>query len=54
MGAGEKLPPLPIDWAEVEQEATELLVRYLRIDTTNPPGGEEAGAELLTRTLLSE
>ncbi len=54
MGVGEKLPSLPIDWAEVEQEATELLVRYLRIDTTNPPGGEEAGAELLTHTLRSE
>ena len=54
MGAGDKLPSLAIDWAEVEQEATELLVRYLRIDTTNPPGGEEAGAELLTHTLRSE
>ncbi len=54
MRATEALPQLLIDWAEVEQEATELLVRYLRIDTTNPPGGEEAGAQLLTHTLQRE
>ena len=45
------LAPLPIDWEAVELEATELLTRYLRIDTTNPPGGEEAGAQLLAETL---
>jgi acetylornithine deacetylase/succinyl-diaminopimelate desuccinylase-like protein len=47
----EKLAPLPIDWEEIEQEATDLLQRYLRIDTTNPPGGEEAGAQLLAAAL---
>lgn len=47
----ERLPELPIDWAEIEQEATDLLQRYLRIDTTNPPGGEEAGAALLADAL---
>lgn len=50
----ERLPELPIDWAEIEQEATDLLQRYLRIDTTNPPGGEEAGAALLAETLRRE
>jgi acetylornithine deacetylase/succinyl-diaminopimelate desuccinylase-like protein len=50
----EKLPALPIDWDEIEDEATSLLQRYLRIDTTNPPGGEEAGVEFLARILRAE
>ncbi|MDJ0786237.1 MAG: M20/M25/M40 family metallo-hydrolase [Myxococcota bacterium] len=50
----EKLPALPIDWDEVESEATSLLQQYLRIDTTNPPGGEEAGVEFLARLLRAE
>jgi acetylornithine deacetylase/succinyl-diaminopimelate desuccinylase-like protein len=50
----ERLPPLPIDWDEVEQEATEWLRRYLALDTTNPPGGEEAGAALLAEALRKE
>lgn len=49
-----KLPPLPIDWDELEREATELLQAYLRIDTTNPPGGEEAGALYLAGILRRE
>ena len=36
-----------IDWGEVTTEATELLCEYIRINTTNPPGGEEAGALFL-------
>jgi len=52
--AADRLPPLPVDWEAVEQEATELLQRYLRIDTTNPPGGEEAGARLLAEALGKE
>ncbi len=47
----ERLAPLPVDWDALEQEATDLLQRYLRIDTTNPPGGEEAGAALLGEAL---
>jgi len=46
------LPPLPIDWSEIASEATALLSDYVRIDTTNPPGGEEAGA-LFLRTALA-
>ncbi|MFQ5513102.1 MAG: M20/M25/M40 family metallo-hydrolase [Myxococcota bacterium] len=49
-----RLPPLPIDWVAVELEASDLLQRYLRIDTTNPPGGEEAGARFLARELERE
>ncbi|MGE4606905.1 MAG: M20/M25/M40 family metallo-hydrolase [Myxococcota bacterium] len=50
----EKLSALPVDWDELEDEATSLLQRYLRIDTTNPPGGEEAGVEWLAGILRSE
>jgi acetylornithine deacetylase/succinyl-diaminopimelate desuccinylase-like protein len=46
-----KLSALPVDWEELEHEATELLQAYLRIDTTNPPGGEEAGAQFLAQAL---
>jgi acetylornithine deacetylase/succinyl-diaminopimelate desuccinylase-like protein len=49
--APERLAALPIDWDGVEQEAVDHLRRYLRIDTTNPPGGEEAGAALLAEAL---
>lgn len=52
--ASSPLPPLPIDWDAVEQEASDLLQRYLRIDTTNPPGGEEAGARLLAEALCKD
>lgn len=33
-----------IDWPAIEREAGELLSRYIRIDTTNPPGNETAAA----------
>ena len=33
-----------VDWTAVEQEAGDLLSRYIRIDTTNPPGNEIAAA----------
>jgi acetylornithine deacetylase/succinyl-diaminopimelate desuccinylase-like protein len=36
-----------IDWAKVEEEAVELFLQYLRIDTTNPPGNEIAAARFL-------
>jgi acetylornithine deacetylase/succinyl-diaminopimelate desuccinylase-like protein len=49
-----RLPELPIDWDAVEAEAVELLQRYIRVDTTNPPGGEEAGALLLGEVLRKE
>ncbi|HVT01985.1 MAG TPA: M20/M25/M40 family metallo-hydrolase [Thermoanaerobaculia bacterium] len=37
-----------------EIEAQDLLVQYLRIDTTNPPGNEAEGARFLQRTLGKE
>ncbi len=35
---------IEVDWAAVEQEAGDLLSRYIRVDTTNPPGNEIAAA----------
>jgi acetylornithine deacetylase/succinyl-diaminopimelate desuccinylase-like protein len=46
-----KLASIPVDWDGIEAEATQLLQTYLRIDTTNPPGGEEAGAQFLAEVL---
>jgi acetylornithine deacetylase/succinyl-diaminopimelate desuccinylase-like protein len=37
-----------------EREAEEALVSYLRIDTTNPPGNETAGARFLQQLLNKE
>lgn len=39
------------NWAEVGDEATALLSRYLQIDTTNPPGNELVAAEFLAAEL---
>ena len=38
----------------VEAEAEENLVAYLRIDTSNPPGNESAGARFLQQLLAKE
>jgi acetylornithine deacetylase/succinyl-diaminopimelate desuccinylase-like protein len=35
------------DWLAAGAETASLLQSYLRLDTTNPPGGETGGAELL-------
>src|SRR5436305_2277769 len=37
-----------------DREAEEALVSYLRIDTTNPPGNETAGARYLQQLLAKE
>lgn len=50
----QRLTPLDVDWDAIEEEATELLQRYIRLDTTNPPGGEEAGAQLLAEALRKD
>ncbi len=33
-----------VNWDEVQQEALELFIQYLKIDTTNPPGHETRAA----------
>ncbi|MCH8206047.1 MAG: M20/M25/M40 family metallo-hydrolase [Chloroflexi bacterium] len=43
-----------IRWDEVGREATEILSRYIRIDTSNPPGDEDAAADFLRDLLADE
>ena len=43
-----------IDWDDVAAEAVETLRRYIRIDTSNPPGNEELAADFLADLLASE
>lgn len=45
------VPTLPVDWAKAGDEAAQLLADYIRVDTTNPPGNEEAGADFLAAKL---
>ncbi len=42
-----------IDWVKVKDEATELLSRYIQVNTINPPGNETQGA-LFLKALLDE
>ena len=42
------------DWDAVGREATQLLSDYLRINTSNPPGNEIAGAQFLRGVLERE
>ena len=43
-----------INWDAVADEAVDLLQRYIRIDTTNPPGNEELAADFLAELLAAE
>ncbi len=47
-------PPLGIDWDDVTAEITSTLRDYLRINTSNPPGNEQAAAEFLATLLEPE
>ena len=42
------------DWDAIEQEAAQLLSRYIQIDTTNPPGNEIAAAHFWQDLLAQE
>lgn len=42
---------MQIDWDDITAEATELLVEYLQIDTSNPPGNEAEAVDFLGRVL---
>ncbi len=44
-------PPRPIDWNALARETQQVLVDYVRVNTTNPPGNELAAAKFL-KTLL--
>ena len=43
-----------INWDDVAGEAVDLLQRYIRIDTSNPPGNEELAADFLAGLLTAE
>ena len=51
-GAARAAPP--IDWDGVFAEALDIFQRYLRIDTSNPPGNEEPAARFLGEILQTE
>ena len=40
-----------MDWQKIGEEAVELTRGYLRVNTTNPPGGETAGTRFLAEVL---
>src|SRR5215471_15439223 len=42
------------DWGALEKEAGDLLSRYIRVDTTNPPGNEIAAAQFWKKVLAQE
>lgn len=56
--AADEAPPCPrsteLTAAGVREEAACLLQRYVRIDTTNPPGGELAAAAFLASVLARD
>src|SRR6185436_4073055 len=43
-----------IDWDALANEATDLLQRFLRIDTSNPPGNEEKACDWLAAVLSAD
>jgi acetylornithine deacetylase/succinyl-diaminopimelate desuccinylase-like protein len=42
------------DWEKVKEEAVQNLSQYLKVDTSNPPGKEMAGARVLQQILERE
>ena len=44
----------PIDWSAMARETEQILADYLRVNTTNPPGNELAGARFLKAILDGE
>lgn len=46
--------PGAIDWPAVHREALDILQRYIRIDTSNPPGNEAPAARFLGEILEAE
>lgn len=52
--AAQPAPARPVDWDALRDEAVQILSEYIRINTTNAPGNEKAGAEYLARILERE
>ena len=54
-GAVNEAPaPQAFNWEKLTQEATALLSKYIRIDTTNPPGNELGAARMLRERFLAD
>jgi acetylornithine deacetylase/succinyl-diaminopimelate desuccinylase-like protein len=53
-GVSKAPPPQPINWDKVTQEATDLLSKYIQINTTNPPGNEIEAARMLKEKFLTD
>lgn len=47
-------PPKAIDWDKLNEEATAFLSKYIKLNTTNPPGHELEAAQMLKDKFLSE
>ena len=47
-------PVRPVDWSALADETVRTLSDYLKINTTNPPGNEIAGARFLASILERE
>ncbi|MCI0821833.1 MAG: M20/M25/M40 family metallo-hydrolase, partial [Chloroflexi bacterium] len=43
-----------LNWDQIQREATDILSRYIRLDTSNPPGGESKAVEFLARLLAGD
>ena len=43
-----------VDWEKIKEEAVQILSDYIKVDTTNPPGKEMAGARYLQGLLEKE
>lgn len=43
-----------INWDNIGREAADILARYIRIDTTNPPGNEGGAAQFVSEILSTE
>jgi acetylornithine deacetylase/succinyl-diaminopimelate desuccinylase-like protein len=52
--AAQPEPARPVDWAALQAEAVQVLSDYIRVNTTNAPGNEKAGAEFLAALLRRE
>lgn len=53
-GDGAPRPVRPVDWDALRDETVRVLAEYLKVNTTNPPGNELAGARYLQAVLAKE
>ena len=53
-GVSEAPPPQPINWDRVTQEATDLLSKYIQMNTSNPPGDELDAARMFKEKFLTD